>query len=58
MAEQAGTVTIYRETLIGDHLCEALEEMVEAGKLTEAMVRACMGMRSWLCLAPCAVSAA
>ncbi|KAG1674467.1 hypothetical protein FOA52_003072 [Chlamydomonas sp. UWO 241] len=37
MAEEAGSFELYRQTLIGDYLCDALEEMVEAGKLTETM---------------------
>jgi hypothetical protein len=38
MATGAGGFELYRQTLIGDHLCDALEEMVEAGKLPESMV--------------------
>mmetsp|Transcript_2764 Transcript_2764/g.5704 ORF Transcript_2764/g.5704 Transcript_2764/m.5704 type:complete len:122 (-) Transcript_2764:195-560(-) len=36
-ASQGGTFELYRQTLIGDYLCEALEEMVESEKLTESM---------------------
>jgi hypothetical protein len=32
-----GTFELYRQTMIGDHLCDSLEAMVESGKLTEAM---------------------
>uniref|UniRef100_A0A7R9V6L5 Transcription initiation factor IIA subunit 2 n=1 Tax=Chlamydomonas euryale TaxID=1486919 RepID=A0A7R9V6L5_9CHLO len=31
------TIDLYRHTLIGDYLCDALEEMVEAGRLNEQM---------------------
>lgn len=41
MAEGQGTTfELYRGTVIGDCLVEALEELNEQGKLTEDMVRA------------------
>ncbi len=32
---EGGTFELYRQTLIGDHLCDSLEALVEGGKLTE-----------------------
>mmetsp|Transcript_18565 Transcript_18565/g.39848 ORF Transcript_18565/g.39848 Transcript_18565/m.39848 type:complete len:120 (+) Transcript_18565:222-581(+) len=36
MATQ-GTFELYRQTLMGDCLCETLEEMVHSGKITEEL---------------------
>lgn len=36
-AEATAAHEIYRQTVMGDHLCDVLESFMEAGKLNEAM---------------------